>query len=92
MDGFAFRAKEEVHFRSLVELNARFTVGTIVIGLLRRIIQSDRVPNWIAKSSLFRFYLSPPEQPLIAGSYIIPITQDKGQCTAFFTFRRSDHA
>lgn len=89
-DGFAFRAKEKVHFRSLVELNARFTVGTIVIGLLRRIIQSDRVPNWIAKSSLFRFYLSPPEQPLIAGSYIIPITQDKGQCTAFFTFRRSD--
>lgn len=88
IDGFAFRAKEEVHFRSLVELNARFTVGTIVIGLLRRIMRSDRAPRWIGEASKFRFYLSPPDNPLPSGAHIVPITHEEGRMTSFFTFFR----
>ncbi|MBX9652067.1 hypothetical protein K2Y11_00465 [bacterium] len=88
IDGFAFRVNEGIHFRSLVELNARFTVGTIVIGLLRRIIHSDSVPRWIGQNSLFRFYLSPSENPLPTGAFIVPITQEEGRMTSCFTFLR----
>jgi len=90
IDGFAFRANGQTYFRPLVELNARFTVGTIVIGLLRRIIQSDRIPHWIARDSSFRFYLSPPEHSLAAGAYIVPVTQEDGALTSLFTFHRPE--
>jgi hypothetical protein len=36
VDGFTFRADDREHTRSVVEFNARFTMGTVAVGLVRR--------------------------------------------------------
>lgn len=38
VDAFAFRLGDRIFFRPCVELNARFTVATVVIGLVRRLL------------------------------------------------------
>ena len=42
VDAFAFRADGVEQFRPVVEFNARFTLGTVVVGLLRRALPKIR--------------------------------------------------
>lgn len=38
VDGFTFQAEDREHTRTVVEFNARFTMGTVAVGLVRRAV------------------------------------------------------
>lgn len=62
IDAFSFRAPEGIVLRPLLEINARFTAGTIAIGLVRR--QLDTLKRHFAlgpeQRLAFHFALTPP--------------------------------
>jgi hypothetical protein len=62
IDAFSFRGPEGVVLRPLLEINARFTVGTIAIGLVRR--QQGALERHFAPAPeqrlAFHFGLTPP--------------------------------
>ncbi len=68
VDGFVLRAPDEAGnernlLRSVVEFNARFTLGTIVIGLIRRALDAVRAETELepGERQAFYFGLSEPE-------------------------------
>jgi len=71
VDGFVLRAKDEADeatgertlLRSVVEFNARFTLGTIVVGLIRRALDTVRAEIELqpGERQAFFFGLSAPE-------------------------------
>ena len=88
VDGFSFLLDGQTHLRSCVELNARFTVGTIVLGLLRRILSSRETPAWLREEANFTFYLSPPKKEIAVGEYLVPIIEEEGRPMSFMIFDR----
>lgn len=60
VDAFSFRGEDGVELRPLVELNARFSVGTVVAGLLRlsRKQIQKRVPAEPGQTRVFEFSLA----------------------------------
>ncbi len=63
LDAFAFRADGRDVFRPIVEFNARFTLGTVVVGLLRRALPRIRDVLSLDPGGLRSFYfgLAEPE-------------------------------
>jgi len=56
VDGFRFRAPGgESELRPVVELNARFTLGMVVVGLLRRVLRTARPALGARPEELMRF-------------------------------------
>lgn len=63
IDAFTFRGPAGEHlFRPVVEFNGRFTLGTIVVGLLRRALRTLRreLPRDASERRAFHFSLAPP--------------------------------
>lgn len=62
VDGFSFRVGERELFRPVVELNARFTMGIVAIGLLRRALPRLKAELGLAPGMLlaFQFAAEPP--------------------------------
>ncbi len=63
VDAFLFRGPGGEHvFRPVVEFNARFTMGTIALGLLRRALPTLRraLPRDASERRAFHFSLTPP--------------------------------
>lgn len=63
VDAFTFRGPEgDPLFRPIVEFNGRFTLGTIVVGLLRRALRRLRreLPRDASERRTFHFSLVPP--------------------------------
>lgn len=67
IDAFVFRGPAGVPvLRPVVELNARFTTGTVALGLVRRVQQADRCPQG---ASAWAFLLkTPPKEALVAAA------------------------
>jgi len=63
VDAFAFLADDREVFRPVVEFNARFTLGTVVVGLLRRALPRIREVLSLGPGELRSFYfgLGEPE-------------------------------
>ena len=60
IDAFSFRSPDpdgERMFRPLVEFNARFTAGTVAMGLLRRELPRVKRELGLEPGALFHFYL-----------------------------------
>ena len=60
VDAFVFEDGDHVVFRPAVELNARFTLGTIALGLVRRARHLGNAANSDAAGGVFYFGLNPP--------------------------------
>lgn len=58
LDAFVFRADGREVFRPIVEFNARFTLGTLVVGLLRRALPRIRDALSLDPGGLRSFYFS----------------------------------
>ncbi|MGH0032822.1 MAG: hypothetical protein ACQGVC_23760 [Myxococcota bacterium] len=79
VDAFVFRGPDGPELRPVVELNARFTMGTLVAGLLRlaRPALRKRLPAGAGETRHFRFALTPPEaEP--ADGIVLPLGRDDG--------------
>ncbi len=84
LDAFAFQADGREVFRPVVEFNARFTLGTLVVGLLRRVLPRIREALSLEPGGLRPFYfsLSGPE-----GGWAQP---DRGLLVPLFSSRAPD--
>lgn len=78
VDAFAYRLGDETYFRPGVELNARFTVGTVVIGLIRRLLQKSE--------SLQSFTRLPLDWRFQLDGQVGPTTTSADESTCCFTF------
>ncbi len=58
IDAFAFRAEEREIFRPIVELNARFTLGTVALGLVRRALPRIKAPLDLVPGRRCAFYFA----------------------------------
>lgn len=63
LDGFAFLAEGRECFRPAVELNARFTMGTVAIGLLRRALPEVKTALGLGPGRLLAFHFAPVPPP-----------------------------
>ncbi|MDJ0869520.1 MAG: hypothetical protein QNK03_25680 [Myxococcota bacterium] len=63
VDAFRYSGADGDELRPVVELNARFTMGTLVVGLLRRALPRIReaFPGDSSSRRPFHFALTPPE-------------------------------
>jgi len=78
IDAFAFVAEDRVVLRPAVELNARFTMGTLVAGLLRRLRPRlrARLPSEPGRLRRLRFELSPGDTaPRSEAAFELPLAE-----------------
>ncbi|NRA07726.1 MAG: hypothetical protein HRU02_06155 [Myxococcales bacterium] len=81
VDAFSFRGPDGLAFHACVELNARFTMGTLAAGLLRRALPGLPEPLRARPGELRAFYfgLDAPERgwpdPDAAGLQVLPLSK-----------------
>ncbi|MEE8581410.1 MAG: hypothetical protein V3T33_07460 [Myxococcota bacterium] len=96
VDAFAYRDENQCTvLRPIVEFNARFTMGTIVIGLLRRALPTLRQVLGLEPGtrSFFYFGLDAPRQPwedVLAtagsGAWLVPLWRNGERVRPAFLF------
>jgi hypothetical protein len=69
VDSFAFRQGEDrIALRPVVEFNARFTLGTVVLGMVRRALEQVRAPLGLEPGVRRAFFLG-LEEPREGGGW-----------------------
>ena len=59
IDAFSFRGPQErLELRPLVEFNARFTMGSVALGILRRVLRSEKQNLGLSPGELRRFVVN----------------------------------